>query len=209
MTGEVVAEAFSGSIGLLKTDSSLVAFDAQGKLLGSKDVAPGPAIFAFASGGATALAYLAANKELVEWRGDAFAPSSFPDQESMAGTVVAIAFPSPVEVTLFVERKDTIWELRFPLDAAGARSQKALLGVHAPLLALPTGDLIYAERGAIVVRRADASEVRIAAPLPESFSLQQMNQSWVQLIDFNSDARFAIQTAPGREGFYRLPEQSK
>ena len=45
--------------------------------------------------------------------------------------------------------------------------------------------------------------------LPASFSLQQMNQDWVQLTDLNSSARFAIRTTPGREGFYQLPESDQ
>ena len=46
----IVSEAFSGSIGLLKTDSSLAAFDSQGKLLASMDAPGGPALFAFSPG---------------------------------------------------------------------------------------------------------------------------------------------------------------
>jgi hypothetical protein len=85
-------------------------------------------------------------------------------------------------------------------------SQKALIGVHAPVLALPTGDLIYSDARGLVVRRTDASEVHIPAMLPASFSLQQMNQDWVQLTDLNGSKRFAIHATPAREAFYELPE---
>jgi hypothetical protein len=206
---KIVSEAFSGSIGLLKTDSSLAAFDSHGKLLASMNSAHGPAIFAFSPSGATALAYIASGNALVEWRGAAFAPLAFNYQEAGADAVLAIAFPTPFEASLIVQRKDTIWELNFPLGAVGTASQKALAGVRAPLLALPSGDLIYSDAGGIVVRRTDASEVHVAASLPASFSLQQMNQDWVQLTDLHSNARFAIRTAPGREGFYQLPESSR
>src|SRR3984885_6223836 len=76
--GQIVTEAFSGSFGLLKTDSSLAAFSSQGKILGSIDAAPGPAFFAFSPNSATALAYIASSKALIEWRGTAFAPVSVP-----------------------------------------------------------------------------------------------------------------------------------
>ncbi len=208
IAGKIVSEAFSGSIGLLKTDSSLAAFDSQGKLLASMDAPPGPALFAFSPSGATALAYMASGKALVEWRGSAFAPLAF-HEAVRADAVLAIAFPTPFEASLFVQRKDTIWELNFPLGAVGTASQNALIGVHAPLLALPSGDLVYSDATGIVVRRSDASEVHIAAALPASFSLQQMNQDWVQLTDLNSNARFAIHTTPGRERFYRLPESGR
>jgi hypothetical protein len=119
--------------------------------------------------------------------------------------VLAIGFPTTLEAALMIQRKDTIWELNLPLAKNGTISQHALIGVHAPMLALPTGDLVYSDPEGIVVRRSDATEVHIAAPLPASFSLQQMNQNWVLLMDLNSSAQFAIHIAPGREGFYRLP----
>ncbi|MGP0073231.1 MAG: hypothetical protein ACLPWF_15035 [Bryobacteraceae bacterium] len=207
--GQIVTEAFSGSLGLLKTDSSLTAFNSQGKVLTSIIAAPGPALFAFSPSGATALAYIASTKALIEWRGSAFAPVSFSCDQIGADTVLAIAFPSPFEATLMVQRNAGLWEVHVPLGAAGALSQTALPGVHAPLLALPSGDLVYSDAAGIVVRRPDASEVHITASLPASFSLQQMNQDWVQLTDLASSARFAIHATPGREGFYRLPESGQ
>ena len=211
---QIVSEAFSGSTGLLKTDSSLAAFDSQGKLLASMDVAPGPALFAFSPSGVTALAYIASGNALVEWRGRAFAPVSLNYEPARSDAVLAIAFPTPFEASLMVQRDTVhghgeIWEVHLPLGTAGTASQNALIGVRAPLLALPEGDLVYPDAGGIAVRRADASEVHIAASLPASFSLQQMNRDWVQLTDLNSNALFAIHTTPGREGFYQLPESSR
>jgi hypothetical protein len=209
IAAEVLTEAFSGSLGLLKTKSSLAAFDSYGKLLASMKVAPGPALFAFSPSGSMALAYIASSNEMVEWRGSAFAPVSLNDEGAMTDAVLAIAFPTPFEASLIVQRKDTIWKLNFPLGRVGEVSQNAIIGVHAPVLMLPSGDLIYPDATGIVVRRSDASEVRIAATLPASFSLQQMNQEWVQLTDLNSRARFAIRTTLGREGFYQLPESQQ
>ena len=209
VAGEIVSEAFSGSVGLLKTDSSLAAFDSQGKLLASIGAAPGSALFAFSPNGVSALAYIASDNALVEWRGSAFAPLPFRYEEPRVDAVLALAFPTPFEASLIVQRRGAIWELNVPLGAVGTASQNALAGVHAPLLALPSGDLVYSDANGIVVRRTDGSEVHIAAALPASFSLQQMNRDWVQLTDLNSSARFAIQTTPGRERFYRLPESSR
>jgi hypothetical protein len=206
VSGKIITEAFSGSFGLLKTDSSLAAFDPQGKLLAAMDVAPGPALFAFSPGGTTALAYIASSNALIEWRGSAFAPVSLQYADATAEAVLALRFPTPFEASLIVQRKNTIWELKFPLGKVGAVSQNALIGIQAPLLVLPSGDVVYHDTGGVVIRRTDASEIHIAASLPTSFSLQQMNQDWVQLSDLNSSARFAIRATPGREGFYRLPE---
>ena len=209
VASKIASVAFSGSIGLLKTDSSLAAFDSAGHLLASLDVASGPALFAFSPAGTTALAFIASSNELVEWRGSAFAPLEFHDKEVAASAVLAIAFPTPFEASLIVQRKDTVWELNVPLGAVGIGSQKALIGVRAPVLALPSGDLVYRDAAGIVVRSPDGSDVHIAAPLPQSFSLEQMNQDWVQLTDLNSSKHFAIHTAAGREGFYQLPESTR
>jgi hypothetical protein len=198
----ILSEAFSGSFGLLKTDSSLAAFDSQGKLLASVDAAPGAALFAFSPGGATALAYIASSNALVEWSGSAFVPVPL----HILDTVVSIAFPAPLTASLLIQRGDTIWRLNFPLGTSGASSQNALIGLHPPVLALPSGDLVYRDTGGIVIRKTDATEVRVAASLPASFSLQQMNRDWVQLSDLNSSRRFAIRATAGREGFYQLPE---
>jgi hypothetical protein len=206
VAGKIVSEAFSGSVGLLKTDSSLAAFDSQGKLVASMGAALGPALFAFSPTGTMALAYIKSSNALIEWRGSAFAPLSLNGKEVATEAVLAIAFPAPFEASLIVQRKDTIWELNFPLGTIGTVSQKALIGVHAPVLALPTGDLVYSDARGVVVRRTDASEVHIPAMLPASFSLQQMNQDWIQLTDLNGSKRFAIHATPAREAFYELPE---
>jgi hypothetical protein len=204
VTGTVVTEAFSGLLGLLKTDSALAAFNAQGKLLASLDAGPGPALFAFSADSTSALAYIASSRALVAWRGNTFAPVSLDDPEAFADAVLAIALPTPFQASLLVQRNDTIWKLIFPLGRPGSPSESALTGVQAPLLALPTGDLVYREAGGIAIRRADASEVHIGASLPASFSLQQMSQDWVQLTCLNGS--FAILTKRGREAIYRLPE---
>jgi hypothetical protein len=198
VAGSIVSEAFGGSFGLLKTDSSLSTFDSRGKLIASIDTAPGPALFAFSADGVTALAYIVAAKALVEWNGSSFVPVSI-DNDAIEDIVLAIALPATEEAALVVQRKDVVWKL-------SRSSQTTLLGVHAPLLVLPSGDIVYVCANGIIVRRTDASEVHIAASLPVRFSLQQMNRDWVQLTDLQGSARFAIRTTPGRESFYRLPE---
>ena len=104
VASKIASVAFSGSIGLLKTDSSLAAFDSKGNLLASVDVASGPALFAFSPAGTTALAFIASTNQLVEWRGSAFARLEFNDQEVAASAVLAIAFPTPFEASLIVQR---------------------------------------------------------------------------------------------------------
>jgi hypothetical protein len=206
VAGQVISQAFSGSLGLLKTDSTLAVFDGQGKVLATTDAAAGPAVFGFSLDGLTALAYVASSSTLVEWAAEEFTTIPFRPEISATDVVLAIALPNTLEASLIVQREDGIWEVQFPLTGARAVSQKALVGVTAPVLALALGELVFSDAGGIVLRNPDGSEVHIAAQLPAKFSLQQMDGGWVQLSDLGAPRRFAIRVVAGREGFYQLPE---
>lgn len=210
IASQVIAEAFSGSLGLLKTNTSLVAFDPQGKQLASISVASGPALFAFSPSGATGLAYIETSNSLIEWRGSGFAPIQFNYEAGRGDRVMAMAYPNAFEASLIIERSiekgaPDIWRVDLPLGSIGAVSESALPGVHAPVLALPSGDLVFSDASGIVIQPNGAPQVHVAATVPASYSLQQMSQDWVQLSDLKSPNRFAIRTTPGRENFYQLP----
>jgi hypothetical protein len=194
--GKVISHAFSGSLGLLKTDSTLAGFGGHGQVLATMDAAAGPALFAFSPDGLTGLAYVPGSNKLVEWKAGQLVTMPF---HSELGTVLAVALSNAFEPSLIVQRNDGIWEVT-------SASQKALVGATAPVLALASGDLVYSDATGIVVRKPDASEVHVAAQLPAKFSLQQMNSDWVQLSDLATARRFAIRVLAGREGFYQLPE---
>jgi len=206
VAGSVLSQAFSGSLGLLKTASTLAAFDAKGHMLASTDAVPGPALFAFSPDGVTALVYLASSNMLIEWTGGKFATVPFRPETSPADTVLAIALPNVFEASLIVQRNEGIWEIRLPFTRSRAASQKAVPDITAPVLALASGDLVYADAKGIVLRKPDNSELHIPGQLPVKFSLAQMDSDWVQLSDLASPRRFAVRLTPGREGFYQLPE---
>jgi hypothetical protein len=204
--GKVISQAFSGSLGLLKTDSTLAAFDGQGKMLATTDAAAGPALFAFSVDGVTALAYVESSNTLIEWSRGNFATVPFHPETSATEMVVAIALPNALEASLIVQRNDGIWEVRLPFTHARVVSQRALVGVTAPVLALASGEFVSSEANGIVLRKPDGTEVHVAGQLPAQFSLQQMDSAWVQLSDLATARRFAIRVTSGREAFYQLPE---
>jgi hypothetical protein len=196
VAGKVISQAFSGSLGLLKTESTLVAFNGQGKVLATTDASAGPALFAFSPDGSTALAYVASSNTLIEWSAGRFEAVPFHPEPD---PILAVAVPNPLEASLIVQREGEIWEV-------ASASQRALVGVTAPVLALASGELVFRDANGIVLRKPDNSEVHIAARLPAKFSLQQMDGGWVQLSDLATPRRFAIRVVSGREGFYQLPE---
>jgi hypothetical protein len=196
ISDKVISQAFSGSLGLLKTESTLAAFDGEGKMLATIDAAAGPALFAFSPDGLAALAYVPSSNTLVEWKAGQLVTMPFHPE---LGTVLAVALSNAFEASLIVQREDGIWEVQ-------STSQNALADVTAPVLALASGELVYSDARGIVLRNPESTEVHIAAQLPTKFSLQQMDSEWVQLSDLATPRRFAIRVVPGREGFYQLPQ---
>ena len=188
-----ISAAFSGSCGLLKTDKAVVAFDPQGKTLASIDAPAGAALFAFAPSGDAALIYVAGT--LIRYGAGRFIALHTDSAE-----VIAVAWPD----SLIVQRGDGLWKLS--LVNGTVRSQIALNGVTAPVLALPSGELVSGDAHGFVLTKPDGSQVLIAAKLPARFSLQQLGDGWVGISDAASPARFALRVTPGREGFYRIPE---
>lgn len=202
----IVSAAFSGSFGLLKTDSKLLAVDRRGKTLGSVDAPPGPALFAFAHDGSPALAYLPESRTLLVWREGSFAPVRLDPVLPGSGKVLAIGLADARQAALVVEREDGLWELRVRLATAGVTSQVALIGVTGPLLLLANGGLIYAETGAVVLRNPDGPEKRIPARLPSKLAFQQMGGDWIAVRDLAGRRAFAVCVTGGREQSYVLPE---
>ena len=198
----VTSAAFSGSLGLLKTDSAVVAFDPQGNTLASIGAAAGPALFGFAEKGDAALAYLPNSGEIIRFSGGRFTPRSVTVDASF---VISVAFPNLRQASLIIQRDGGLWELRVGLADGSVDSQTALTGFAAPVLELPSQQLVASDTQGIVVRNPDGSERHIAARLPANFALLEMSNGWVQVVDLGSAARFAVRVTPGHEGFYMLP----
>lgn len=205
----VASAAYSGSFGLVKTDTSVIAIDDQGCILATMDAPAGPAAFAFFSDGSPAFVYLPGANLLFEWSGTGFQMVPFDCQLFPPSAVVGISAPDRWHVAFLIQRDQSPWEIRVAIETGESDSQAALTGVNTPAMKLPSGELVYTDSNGIVIRKADASEIHLSAQLPASFSLAQMGAGWVELSDLGSSARFAIHVTPGRESFYFLPEVSQ
>jgi len=202
----VANAAYSGSFGLVKTDTSVIAVDSQGKVLASMAAPAGPAAFAFFSDGSPAFVYLASANLLFEWYGTGFQMVPFDCQLFPPSAVVGISAPDRWHVAFLIQRDHGPWEIRVLIETGESDSQALLTGVNTPALRLASGELVYTDANGIVIRKADATEIHLNAQLPGSFSLAQMGAGWVELSDLGSSARFAIRITPGRESLYFLPE---
>jgi hypothetical protein len=205
----VISAAYSGSFGWAKTDSSVIVTDAQGQAIAASDAPAGPALFAFASDGKPALVYLFTSTTLLQWSGAALTPVPFDWAALAADAVLSIAEPDPDHAAMLVQRKDGVWDVRVLLATGEVDSQAALPNVTPPACMLASGDVVSSDDGGLVVHKADGSVVHIAARLPDSFSLQQMGDRWLQLRDLANTEEFAVRISKDREGFYALPEVSR
>jgi hypothetical protein len=184
--GGVTSAAFSGTFGLAKTDSALLALDRIGQILTSLDVEPGPALFAFTADGSPAVAYLPASNQWWRWMANSFHEFKVDNTDP----VVSIAAGE-----FIVQRDGVLWDVHFD------QSQAALEGVTQPAILLTGGGLLYRNDAGLVLRKADGSEKQIDAVIPDCLTLQHLGDSWVQV-----GRRLAIRVTERREQLYRLPE---
>ena len=126
-----------------------------------------------------------------------------------ADAVLSIAQPDPDHAAIIVHRNDGVWDVRVLLATGEVDSQTALPTVTPPAYMLASGDMVSSDDGGLVVHKADGSVVHIAARLPDSFSLQQMGDRWLQLRDLTNAEEFAVRISKDREGFYALPEVNR
>ena len=205
----VVSAAYSGSFGLVKTDTSVIAVDSQGKALASMAAPAGPAAFAFFSDGSPAFIYLASDNLLFEWDGTGFQMVPFDCRLFPPSAVLGISAPDRAHVAFLIERNGGLREFRLLIESGQPDSQIFLGRASPPALRLASGELIYTDSNGIVIRKADATEIHLNAQLPASFSFAQMGAGWLELSDLGSSARLAIRITPGRESLYLLPEVSQ
>jgi hypothetical protein len=200
----VVSFAFSGTNGLVKTDSSVFVLDGQGQTTYGLDATPGPALFAFAANGTPAFAYLVQAGTLLAWRTDHFEASPW-DAGKIGGTLLAIANRTAGLLTAIVRRDDGRWQLVIDPTTGNIISQTGVPGAEGPVFLTAAGDLLYAQAGGFVLQTSQGLESRIAATLPHAV-LEQMNTNWVHVSEPGSARQYAIWLDPGRAQIYQLPE---
>jgi hypothetical protein len=198
----IISAGYSGSFGLLKSDSALIVVDQRGRGVASVVAPAGPALFAFAADGSPALAYFELSKTLLAWDGHTFRAAGPQGPQAP----LAIATLSPKQAALIVQRDAGLWQLGVELATGAIVSQSALPGITAPVFMPAAGGVVYRDAQGLVVRKPDGSEKRIPAHLPESMALSQMGNGWLQITDLATGRLSAVNIQPGHEQVYLLPE---
>jgi hypothetical protein len=193
-----VSAAFSGSAGLIKTDTELLVLDASYQVAARYD-APGgdAALFSFDASGAPALAYYSGtlfrfnggNLEPVNWSGDA----------------VAIALAGRHSASVLVRRDDQLWNVRFSLPSGDIENEALLAGVSGPTALLPGGAVVYIDQNDIVVRDGTGAERRVAAGIQVGY-FEQMGKDWIAIREADGGRLFALRIRPQGVDLYQVPE---
>ena len=201
----LTSAAFSGSAGIVKTDSSLLAIDRQGQAISSNDAPSGSALLAFSRSGAPSFVYLIGANAWMTWDGQQFQPAAFDLSAFDSPVIISVASPNDGEAQIILQRDDGLWDIRLQLADGSMTSQSTIPGVMAPVLALATGNLIYRDEAGLVLRKPDGSELHIPAQLPPNIAFQQMGDGWIQIRDLDTSNQFALRITEGREQLYQLP----
>jgi len=199
---DVLSAAWSGSFGLIKTSSSLLAFDVN-HMLASVDAVPGPALFAFLANGSPALALLTQTGTLYTWTGKTFDRVTFP-ADPLGGQTLAIAAPQADRISSIVQRDDGLW-LEDMSTSGGGFVQSALPGIQAPVLLQDDGTLLYTEQTAIVIRDPTGNERRIETGLSIG-EMHWMGSGWLHVLETNNGRQVAVRITLGAEKISQLPE---
>jgi hypothetical protein len=205
-SAKILSAAFSGSFGLLKSDSALLVTDALGRAIAGMDAPSGSALFAFSTNGSPALAYFQHTNTFRVWDGNAFQTAGPPAAMLATLTVLTVAAFSPGQAAVIVERPDGMCVLNVQLATGSVVSQMSLPGVTAPALLVASGDLVYRDARGVVLRRPNGSEDHVAAQLPRSIAFSQMGQGWIEITDLLTGSLFAVNIQPGSERYFILPE---
>lgn len=206
-----VSAAFSSRLGIVKTNTALLAVDTQNRILATQDVSGGPALIGFpaASANAEALVYLPHGPLLELWNGSSFTALPF-DAAQVAGVIVSVTMAGSDGAVFLVQRENGLWRVQSNLSTGSVQSEEAVPGVASgPAMALPDGSLLYADSGGLVLRRPDASELRY--PFSGTVaSFEHMKDDWVHIREEAGPRRqrghdFAICLTTGHEQVYELP----
>jgi hypothetical protein len=192
-----VSAAFSGSAGLIKTDTELLVLDAPYQIVARFDAPAGPALFAFDGAGAPALAYYSGtlfrfhggNLEPVNWSGDA----------------VAIALAGRRSAAIVVRRGDQLWKVRLSLAGGEIENEGLLAGVSGPAALLSDGAVVFIDANDVVVRDGTGAERRVAAGIAVDY-FEQLGKGWLAIREAGGGRLFALRVRPDGLDLYQVPE---
>jgi hypothetical protein len=196
----VRSASFSGSSGLLKTDTEILIVDAANQVT-TRYPAPGgdPAVFAFDANGQPSFAYYSGT--LLRFDG------TEPISVTWTGAVVSLSTNGPDSATVILRRNDGLWSVQFWPATGDVQSESPILGISGPVLLRPNGDLLFTRDSNIVLRDANGVERTVAAAF-QIDAFEQLGKDWIAVREAGPERIFALRITPDALDMYQLPEVS-
>jgi hypothetical protein len=192
-----VSAAFSGTSGLIKTDTELLVLDASYQVTARYDAPGGQALFAFDGSGAPALVYYSGT--LVRFRGGNLEPVNW------SGDAVAIALAGRRSAAVLVRRDDRLWNVRLSLSGGEIENEGLLAGVSGPAALLSDGAVVYIDGNDVVVRDSAGAERRVAAGIQVDY-FEQLGKDWTAIREASGGRLFALRVRPEGLDLSQVPE---
>jgi hypothetical protein len=193
----VVSAAFSGSAGIVKTESEIITLDRAGQPLQSFPAPAGPALFAFDAKGQPAWSYFARTAQLLPIGGDPVDLSALPE-------ILAIESAGR-QVHLLVLRDDSLRLLRIS-PFGQVLAEEALPGLPAARPAfLWNADTVLVTTGSdLVIRQRNSEDQQIALPAPAQ-DFEPLGRGWIRIGQPDHAPALALRLGKDGPEIYRLP----
>ena len=212
--------AFSGTGGLVQTQSALLVVNMYGGIARSIESQEGAMVLAPGTASLPALSFSPADSQLRQMRAQMDEQTDEKvalDPDALAGNVVALRAVSRSRAELAVCRNGDLWRLTVKLSSgsvehesmAGGTAGKAACGsANAAAVLLMGGRIIVARSGGLIIQDADGMSRTIdlarAGPSQSTFQIRQAGDGWIALDSEKSPPTLVRLTGTG-EGIYRLP----
>jgi hypothetical protein len=192
-----MSAAFSGSAGLIKTDTEVLVLDASYQVTARYDALSGPALFAFDASGAPALTYYSGT--LFRFHNDTLEPLNW------SGDAVAIALSGRRSAAVLVQRDGRLWNVRLSLASGEIEYEGLLAGVSGPAALLSDGALVYTDGNDVVVRDGAGTERRVASGIAVDY-FEQLGKDWLAIREAGGGRLFVLRVRPESLELYQVPE---
>jgi hypothetical protein len=196
----VWSAAFSGTEGVVKTDSEVITLDRAGQPLRALAAPSGPALFAFDRAGHAEWCYFRHLRQLRHLAGGED-PANLSE---LSGSVLALGSDGG-NANLLVSRGAELWRVTVSVDGQ-VLAEESLRGLPAggPAAVSQDGTIVAADGAALVVRRPLAEDCLVALPA-RAEGLELMGEGWVRVGQPDGAPPLALHLTKAGVSVYRLP----
>jgi len=202
----VSGAASSGRSAMIVSWQGIRVLDASGRPVGRAWPSAGPALFAFTSEGAPALAWLSSSHELLRWDGLQFERVPI-DADALGGTAVSLAAPDPGRAAFLVQRGEQLWRVDLSLLDGAVLGGENIPTAAAPALLLSDGAIVCAGDERNLVIRGPQGAERTVPFSGSPTELTLLGQDWILVESASAPVHSALRLSAA--ALFELPEAAE